>query len=66
MMTFFDGWKLGSKLLRPSKKLWTTFNRCSLNSSITRITMILRVTMMRKNILAMNNQRLRSQRRVLL
>ena len=66
MMTFVDGWKFRSKLPRPSKKLWTTFNRCSLNSSITGITMIPEVTMMRKNILAMNSQGRRSQRRVLL
>ena len=56
MMTFVDDWKLRSKLPRPSKKLWTTINTCSLISSITGITMIPGVTMMRKNILAINNQ----------
>ena len=66
MMTFVDAWKLRSKLPRPSKKLWTTSNRCSLNSSITEIIMTPGVTMMRKNILVMNSQGRRSRRRVLL
>ena len=61
--TFVDVWKLRSKLPKLSKRLWTTFNRCSLNSSITEITMIPGVTMMRKNILAMTNRRRRSPRR---
>ena len=52
--SFVDVWKLRSKLSKPSKNPWTIFNRCSLNSSRTGITMIPGVTMMRKNIIAMN------------
>ena len=65
-MTSVDGWKLKNKPPRPSKKPWITFNRYSLNSSLTRITMIPRVIIMKKNIITMNNSRLRSQREVLL
>ena len=55
MMNSDDGWKPKSKPLRPSKKPWTTFNRCSLNSSTIGITTIPGVTTMTKNIIAMNN-----------
>ena len=65
MMTFVDGWKIRSKLPRPSKKLWKTFNRYSLNSSVTEITMMPGVIIIRRNIMMMSNLRLRSQRKVL-
>jgi len=67
MMTSVDGWKLRSKPPRPSKKPWTTFNKCSLNSLLTDDKkMIPGVIIMRRNILMMSNLRLRSQRKVLL
>ena len=40
MMIFTNGWKLKNKIPGHSKKLWTIFNRCSLNSLPTEITMI--------------------------
>ena len=58
--------KLRSKPPRLIKKPWTTFNRCSPNSSLTGVTMIPGVIIMGKNIITMNNPRLRSQRKVLL
>jgi len=55
MMTSADGWKLKSKPLRLIMKPLTIFNKCSLNSSLTEITMIPGVIITRKNIIAMNN-----------
>jgi len=66
IITSVDGWKLRSKPPRPSKKPWTIFNKCSLNSSLTDITMILGVIIMTRNIMMISNLRLRSQRKVLL
>ena len=66
MMTSVDGWNLRSKLPKPSKKSWITFNRCLPNSLLTGIAMIPGVIIIRRNITIMNNLRLRSERKVLL